>query len=39
VAEHPPDALVLDIELPDGDGIGVCTEVRRLSKVPILLGR
>ena len=37
VAEHPPDALVVDLELPDGQGIQVCGEVRRSSQVPILL--
>lgn len=37
VAEHPPDALVLDLALPDGDGVGVCREVRRCSELPILI--
>ena len=36
VVEHPPDALVLDLVLPDGDGIELCGAVRRMSNVPIL---
>ncbi len=37
VAKRPPEALVLDLVLPDGDGVGVCTEVRRWSRLPILV--
>lgn len=37
VADRPPDALLVDLELPDGEGIEVCAEVRRFSQVPILL--
>ena len=31
VALRPPDALLLDLVLPDGSGVEVCTEVRRWS--------
>jgi DNA-binding response OmpR family regulator len=29
LASRPPDALVLDLVLPDGQGVDVCEEVRR----------
>lgn len=31
-----PDLVILDIELPDRDGIDVCQEIRRTSLVPIV---
>jgi two-component system KDP operon response regulator KdpE len=34
---RPPDALVLDLVLPDGQGIEVCEEVRRWSRLPIVV--
>jgi two-component system, OmpR family, KDP operon response regulator KdpE len=37
LASRPPDALVLDLVLPDGQGIEVCEEVRRWSRLPILV--
>jgi two-component system KDP operon response regulator KdpE len=37
VSVRPPDAIVLDLVLPDGDGIEVCTEIRRWSQVPIVV--
>jgi two-component system KDP operon response regulator KdpE len=37
VAFRPPDALVLDLVLPDGRGIEVCEEVRAWSRLPILV--
>jgi two-component system, OmpR family, KDP operon response regulator KdpE len=37
VSVRPPDAIVLDLVLPDGDGIQVCTEIRRWSQVPIVV--
>jgi two-component system, OmpR family, KDP operon response regulator KdpE len=36
-SETVPDAIVLDLGLPDGDGLAVCAEVRRWSKLPVLV--
>jgi DNA-binding response OmpR family regulator len=33
---HQPDVIVLDISLPDGNGIDFCREVRKTMSVPIL---
>jgi two-component system KDP operon response regulator KdpE len=37
VAVHPPDAAILDLVLPDGDGVEVCREIRRWSAMPIIV--
>jgi two-component system, OmpR family, KDP operon response regulator KdpE len=37
VSVRPPDAIVLDLVLPDGDGIEIATEIRRWSQVPIVV--
>ncbi len=37
LAARPPDALVLDLVLPDGQGVEVCEEVRRWSGLPIVV--
>jgi two-component system KDP operon response regulator KdpE len=34
---RPPDAIVLDLVLPDGSGVDVCAEVRRWSRLPIIV--
>ena len=34
---RPPDAVVLDLLLPDGTGIEVCRELRAWSDAPIVL--
>ena len=34
---RPPEALVLDLVLPDGNGVSVCKEVRNWSRLPILV--
>jgi two-component system KDP operon response regulator KdpE len=36
-ALRPPDAVILDLVLPDGSGIDVCRELRRWSTVPVIL--
>lgn len=37
LAARPPDALVLDLVLPDGQGVEVCEDVRRWSRLPIVV--
>src|SRR5205807_9986254 len=37
LAIRPPDALVLDLVLPDGQGVDVCADVRRWSRLPIVV--
>jgi two-component system KDP operon response regulator KdpE len=37
VATRPPEALVLDLVLPDGDGVSVCKDIRSWSRLPILV--
>jgi two-component system KDP operon response regulator KdpE len=36
-AARRPDAIVLDLLLPDGSGVDVCREIRSTSDVPILI--
>src|SRR5947208_4033062 len=36
-AMRPPEAIILDVVLPDGNGVDVCREVRTWSSVPILV--
>ncbi len=36
-AAKPPDAVILDLLLPDGSGTDVCRELREWSAVPILV--
>ena len=37
VAARPPQAIILDLMLPDGSGVEVATEVRRWSSLPIVV--
>jgi two-component system KDP operon response regulator KdpE len=37
VSVRPPDAVVLDLVLPDGSGVEVCKEIRDWSSLPILV--
>ena len=34
---HSPRLVILDIMLPGMDGFTVCTEIRRLSDVPVII--
>lgn len=36
VKENNPSLILLDINLPEGDGFKICTEIRSFSKVPII---
>jgi DNA-binding response OmpR family regulator len=37
VRTTPPDLVILDLMLPDGDGLDLCTQLRRGGKVPIMI--
>ncbi|MCD6351119.1 MAG: response regulator transcription factor [Armatimonadetes bacterium] len=37
VKEEDPDLMILDLTLPDMDGIEVCREVHRDSRVPVIM--
>jgi two-component system KDP operon response regulator KdpE len=37
VAVHPPNAAIIDLVLPDGDGVEVCRQIREWSRMPILV--
>lgn len=37
LSENPPDAIVLDIMLPDGSGLDFLSEIRQGSAVPVLM--
>jgi len=36
-AAQPPDLIILDLSLPDLDGIEVCSRIREWSQVPIIV--
>jgi len=37
IEEEPPRAIVLDIQLPDGNGLDLLHEVRSRSTIPVLV--
>lgn len=34
--EHRPDLVLLDVTMPDGSGFDFCTELRRMTSVPVI---
>ncbi len=36
-ALHPPHAAIIDLVLPDGDGVEVCRQLRTWSQMPIIV--
>jgi two-component system, OmpR family, KDP operon response regulator KdpE len=37
LAVHPPDAAILDLILPDGNGVDICRSIREWSDMPIIV--
>jgi DNA-binding response OmpR family regulator len=37
VEQHPPDLIILDLVLPDEDGLVLCSVLKNLAAVPILI--
>jgi two-component system KDP operon response regulator KdpE len=37
LSHRPPDAVLLDLVLPDGSGVDICKQVRAWSQVPIVV--
>ena len=37
LAANPPDAVVLDLVLPDGSGVEICRELRTWSTAPVIV--
>ncbi len=37
VAVRPPELIILDVALPDIDGVEVCRRIREWSRIPIIV--
>jgi len=37
IAKEPPRAIILDIQLPDGNGLDLLQEVRSTTNIPVLV--
>lgn len=37
VSLRPPDAAIVDLVLPDGDGVEICREIRSWSQMPLIV--
>lgn len=36
IAENTPDVIVMDIDLPDGNGLAFCRELRKKAEIPVV---
>jgi len=37
IAQEPPKGIILDVNLPDGSGLGLLNELRKESNIPVLI--
>jgi two-component system KDP operon response regulator KdpE len=37
LAIHPPEAAILDLILPDGNGVDICRSIREWSEMPVIV--
>ena len=37
IRENPPDLVILDLMLPQRDGLSICRELREFSRVPVVM--
>ena len=37
LALRPPDAAILDLILPDGNGVDICRSIREWSEMPVIV--
>lgn len=35
--DRSPDVIILDLNLPDGSGLEICQEIKKISQIPVLI--